>query len=1254
MTNYNQNELAKTIKKMNKQLGTSKVPSLKSTNKTKTLSDQYANYQKRLAGSGIDSSKADSRNPLEKLLNLTPDQNFISDIFEIINRPQQALFGGISEAQQGGDFFEGAKEGLTGERYTPGGELLRNIGFEDSEGLGLDDTLGLALDFIADPVNLISVGTAGTVSKIAGKNAKAVSKIDDLAKAGKLFDKTGATLDTINLADNLRSGLGYVKDYSGKLKPFTPSPKVLDVLETGKDTASIFDLATKPAMYGTKKGLGLIDKSLTKYSPAYQAFSNTLKGTFNASRKLATDVISKVNYTKGMQEPLSFLNKGELAVYNDALEPVAERLVGKVKGIDDIGKAKNYVNNLLYETGQALAIKDINEVPVKKLINLFTDESGARHTLLNKGGVLNEFFDELVALRMIDEDSFKKLVGSNGDEYINLSKNGAKQLNNIANKESSKLRGYFNSRQKVILEQALEGGEKAITDKNTVGAIKRLINTGKLPKALFNVSDSKVLMTDLGKKKLSDLMQMQVSAKELVEALIPNVFKPTADDLDNLLAEVNKVAPELEGYITNNLFQRIKDNVRETLGVGFAKDDYLARNVNKELKSYINELSKNPITRANLASINNVKGNLSSSSILKESTTDFMTSKQYNDIVRNMKEVSLLPFDYDPNQGVNAIEAIAENLGLKSKDGVEKVEKLLSLYDKGVLEEDYMSNAMDFLKKYSNASSDAKIMDLALVAPLKDEFVNLQNSIKLKQPYDIKNKIFVPVDLVPEKLKPTMVGYTKLNGADIKQLIKRIDQTALFNPETKPMFEEVIKVLNNKKITKGGAYIDSHIAEMVKFLGEKDAAPKFWEGVTGLTDKVNTIFKKGKLLSPTYNVRNVVGGLTNLTMSGIPLNEAISLSLKNAKTIKNIDNALSFIANGGKYATMSDELKKAWDLFTEFSSAGFTKDIGLQLNDLTNVLKSGQDVNPNILKKVINTANEANAKANVYVDNLFRLTAIDYFSKNPDKVLKLGFDNAGDVARWAMFDPSDLSKVEKEYIKKLIPFYTFAKKNLAFQFQNLQANPDKYYKLKRSLDSLWTASGVEDPRQLQDYQLNSSMIPLPFLSDNNTINYLKASLPTSDIFEWASNPVERLVNVTSPIIKAPFELATGVNTFTGRPIEQYKGEMSQNIPFLTKKGEWGLGQFGLDVPLRTVTNLASLPFADSDTFNDKFNRGTGLLGSTSQEKIRNARLYKQIDDIKAYINKLKDSGTNIKSLDEINSNNKSLSAINAKIAQLKK
>ena len=84
--------MAKDYKKIyEEQFGKSNSPSQLQKNQ-KSIN----NLKAQLTVGGVDPNEAlDKRNFIEKKLNLTPNQNAIFDFFEILSRPQQALFVGI-------------------------------------------------------------------------------------------------------------------------------------------------------------------------------------------------------------------------------------------------------------------------------------------------------------------------------------------------------------------------------------------------------------------------------------------------------------------------------------------------------------------------------------------------------------------------------------------------------------------------------------------------------------------------------------------------------------------------------------------------------------------------------------------------------------------------------------------------------------------------------------------------------------------------------------------------------------------------------------------------------------------------------------------------------------------------------------------------------------------------------------------------------------------------------------------------------
>ncbi len=192
------------------------------------LQNQISSLKTRLEAGGVKNPKVDDRNALEKWLNLKQDQGLIRDVFEILNRPQQALFTGIKNSQEGGSFLEGMKEGIIGNEETAFKDILMNTGnFEDEEGkFDLVDALGIAGDIFLDPMN-VPVAGFGKVGKAldAGDNVfkamRNADTVDDLLfKAAGKGIKSGAKIsDTV-----IEKGLKKLDEAKG-IKYLTPDAK---------------------------------------------------------------------------------------------------------------------------------------------------------------------------------------------------------------------------------------------------------------------------------------------------------------------------------------------------------------------------------------------------------------------------------------------------------------------------------------------------------------------------------------------------------------------------------------------------------------------------------------------------------------------------------------------------------------------------------------------------------------------------------------------------------------------------------------------------------------------------------------------------------------------------------------------------------------------------------------------------------------------------------------------------------------------
>ena len=278
-------------------------------------------------------SQVDSRNPLEKLFNVREDQNWLFDIFEVLNRPQQAVFSGIKAAIRGEDVGKEFMEGLTGvndEVY--GKDLLKDAGMGDNI---ITSILGFGLDIFADPADLalIPVSAVSNVtqalSKVANKaddildTARSVAKaadpavvkknadvlretVDVLKKQGvdaATLNKVGEAADLLDEADTLVDGLHAIDplkesadalntavealEEADKIEYFQRLGKNYKLIKETEKYVSPTDLVIR-SLWGTAKlGTNVADDLLMAtaskfgFGSDYQAMKNLLTNTFS-------------------------------------------------------------------------------------------------------------------------------------------------------------------------------------------------------------------------------------------------------------------------------------------------------------------------------------------------------------------------------------------------------------------------------------------------------------------------------------------------------------------------------------------------------------------------------------------------------------------------------------------------------------------------------------------------------------------------------------------------------------------------------------------------------------------------------------------------------------------------------------------------------------------------------------------------------------------------------------------------------------
>ena len=181
-------------------------------------------------------------------------------------------------------------------------------------------------------------------------------------------------------------------------------------------------------------------------------------------------------------------------------------------------------------------------------------------------------------------------------------------------------------------------------------------------------------------------------------------------------------------------------------------------------------------------------------------------------------------------------------------------------------------------------------------------------------------------------------------------------------------------------------------------------------------------------------------------------------------------------------------------------------------------------------------------------------------------------------------------------------------------------------------------------------------IPLPFQDDEGNQLFLKSNLPVSDLGEFLEHPVERIVSSTSPLIKTPFEMATGVDTFTGQElnlntlsgvtdkITDKLGISGGGARTTAQLAEHILKNFGLS---NISTNLVkkvqtALEYGAGDVSSQQLwsEIFRSVLQNTNEENVRNSGLYDELEKYQAEIKRLKNQGIDVPTIKEITASNK--------------
>lgn len=492
-----------------------------SSNPKDKLQKQVDNYKTRLSSINK-SDTADTRNWFEKWANLEKDQNVLFDIFELIGRPQQALYGAIDSAKNDENILEGAWEGFKGDKKLTGKELLTDdFGWEDSDFNLLDvsswkdikpsDLVGITSDIFLDPMDLALFGVTAATGGAAAP-----------ALAAKV---AGDTVQIVDTAADIGKGVQKVN-------------KAANILDTASDVAK-----TKYTFAPFQKG------SVSANDILFRTAGKKIKGAAGITDKGIEKVLKK----------LDDINRNKIMKYADdyglSFEKAASELRKGTEKLDTYKALKQGVNRTIDNS---------------KLLNGFVGKS---KSIDNLSDLERKWGEELVGSV---SNKVRKYASKYGDNADNVYKEVMNELSNAIESQAD-----WTLRGKDVVKQFSKSKTAEFFTPEQATAVQNLLRKYNIDSTIGKNGHTLILDSDI--KKLYTI-QDTIKDVKLGQKMDNEVRKILDDTYDKFMKDPELKEIYQEASKSVKKATQFSDKLKGTTSADMATEDYVKHNLSKDVR----------------------------------------------------------------------------------------------------------------------------------------------------------------------------------------------------------------------------------------------------------------------------------------------------------------------------------------------------------------------------------------------------------------------------------------------------------------------------------------------------------------------------------------------------------------------------------------------------------------------------------------------------------------------------------------------
>lgn len=450
---------------------------------------------------------------------------------------------------------------------------------------------------------------------------------------------------------------------------------------------------------------------------------------------------------------------------------------------------------------------------------------------------------------------------------------------------------------------------------------------------------------------------------------------------------------------------------------------------------------------------------------------------------------------------------------------------------------DMISRNLDkesFIAKYGNNKDKPYVDRSVLETQLEEANKQLKNANEIFKQHigeSIENAADGYIELVRDEIiRPAYDEIvTNIFGKDTAGRIKFSANNAI-TVMTDEEIRRLTDIFTDAKIMQYDGDAVDKVNKMSK-MQQAELQPK----LLTLYDKFLKSWKAANtLVAPSFHVQNSASNAFQsfLSIGSDALNPK---SIKLAKNILSTNDPYQTVKISGKKYTYQklNRLAKKYGVIDEnFAAYDFGKDkptrweLGQRnadLQKLSDVKWKDSPIWDSVLQTstVIGSNIESIQRMNLWI---CRLKKGDDFEEATRKVDQF------------LFDYSDLTDFEQNIMKRVIPFYTFMRKNIPMELEAMLNTPSIFRNINYGIDEIQNIDENTVPENKRN-EWRQDYIEIPYsrnLTDTSENIGINPQFPYQQLDRL---DIDKLIGSTSPLIKMPLEAYTGSYAYTGMDID---------------------------------------------------------------------------------------------------------------------